>query len=204
MNVRLRYSTVFTAGIFYDDQMRMNNYQVKLHLTTNSEEGDDHNIALDRIKYFLHNQLNSTVFINSADTAQCRSFTSAGIKITTLPEEPLDQVVGIMLYCKLNAILENRMIIDEIEICSELGENIVYLHNSEDAQGPFADTGWWLESDSVHCDLAFFGNEKTVALHHIGAGWRDLGLQWDESVIININNNDNKVVFADFAKDETK
>lgn len=203
MNVRLRYSTVFTAGIFYADQMRMNNYQVKLHLVTNSEEGDDHNIALDRIKYFLHNQLNSTVFINSAESDQCRAFASAGIKITTLPEEPLDQVIGIMLYCKLNAVLEDRMIIDEIEICSELGENIVYLHNAQDAQGPFANTGWWNEPDSSHCDLTLFDNEKTVPLHHVGASWRDVGLNWDESVIIDINN-DNKVVFADFAKDETK
>jgi len=203
MNVRLRYSTVFTAGIFYDDQMRMNNYQVKLHLVTNSEEGDDHNIALDRIKYFLHNQLNSTVFINSAESNQCRAFAAAGIKMTTLPEDPLDQVIGIMLYCKLNAILEDRMIIDEIEICSELGENIVYLHNNQDAQGPFADAGWWQEPDAVHCDLTLFDNEKTVALHHIGAGWRELGLNWDESIIINVND-DNKVVFADFAKDETK
>jgi hypothetical protein len=203
MNVRLRYSTVFTAGIFYADQMRMNNYQVKLHLTTNSEEGDDHNIALDRIKYLIHNQLNSTVFINSAEAEQCRLFASAGINVTTLPEDPLDQVIGIMLYCKLNAILESRMIVNDVEICSELGENIVYLHNDQDAQGPFADAGWWSESDAVHCDLTLFDNEKTVALHHIGAGWRDLGLNWDESVIININN-DNKVVFADFAKDETK
>jgi hypothetical protein len=203
MNVRLRYSTVFTAGIFYDGQMRMNNYQVKLHLVTNSEEGDDHNIALDRIKYFLHNQLNSTVFINSAEAEQCRAFASAGINLTTLPEDPLDQVIGIMLYCKLNAMLEDRMIITEIEICSELGENIVYLHNDQDAQGPFADVGWWQEPDAVHCDLTLFDNEKTVALHHVGASWRDLGLNWDESIIINVNN-DNKVVFADFAKDETK
>jgi len=162
MNVRLRYSTVFTAGIFYDGQMRMNNYQVKLHLTTNSEEGEDHNIALDRIKYFLHNQLNSTVFINSANLDQCRVLAAAGINITTLPEDPLDQVIGIMLYCKLNAILESRMIINEIEICSELGENIVYLHNDQDAQGPFADTGWWQEPEAVHCDLTLGDNEKTV------------------------------------------
>jgi hypothetical protein len=181
----------------------MNNYQVKLHLVTNSEEGDDHNIALDRIKYFLHNQLNSTVFINSAETDQCRAFSATGIKVTTLPEDPLDQVIGIMLYCKLNAILENRMIIEEIEICSELGENIVYLHNNQDAQGPFADAGWWTEPDVVHCDLTLVNNEKTVALHHVGAGWRELGLNWDESIIINVND-DNKVVFADFAKDETK
>jgi hypothetical protein len=203
MNVRLRYSTVFTAGIFYADQMRMNNYQVKLHIITNSEEADDHNIALDRIKYFLHNQINNTVFINSAEADRCRAFASAGIKITTLPEEPLDQVIGIMLYCKLNAILEDRMIIDEIEICSELGENIVYLHNEQDAQGPFADAGWWTDPDIVNCDLTLVETEKTVSLNHVRAGWRELGLDWNNSVIINVND-DNKVVFADFAKDETK
>jgi hypothetical protein len=195
---------VFTAGIFYAGQMRMNNYQVKLHLITNSDEGDDHNIALDRIKYFLHNQLNSTVFINGAESDQCKAFASSGLKITTLPEEPLDQVIGIMLYCKLNAILEDRMIIDEVEICSELGENIIYLHGEEDAQGPFAESGWWRDSDSVHCDLTLLGHEKIVALHHLGSGWRDLGLDWETELIINVNPDDNKVVFADFARDETK
>ena len=48
-----------------------------------------------------------------------------------------------------------------------------------------------------------FDNEKIVALHHTGAGWRDLGLHWEDPVEINIDT-DNKVVFADFAKDETK
>jgi hypothetical protein len=168
-----------------------------------SAEVDDHNIALDRIKFFIHNQLAHSVFINSADVDRCQRLISAGIKITNLPEEPVDQIIGIMLYCKLNAILENRMIIDEIEICSELGENIVYLHNDQDAQGPFAEQGWWSESDFVHCDLSLLDTDKTVALHHIGDSWRELGLNWNDSVIININN-DNKVVFADFAKDETK
>jgi hypothetical protein len=143
------------------------------------------------------------VFINSAEADQCRAFAAAGINVTTLPEDPLDQVIGIMLYCKLNSVLEDRMIIDEIEICSELGENIAYLHNSQDAQGPFADTGWWHEPDAVHCDSTIVENEKTVALHHIGAGWRELGLNWDQSITISVND-DNKVVFADFAKDETK
>lgn len=203
MNVRLRYSTVFTAGIFYADQMRMNNYQVKLHLTTNSTDGDDHNVALDRIKYFIHHQLNSTVFINSELDDQCKAFANAGINLTTLPEEPLDQVIGIMLYCKLNAMLENKMIVDEIEICSELGENIVYLHNDQEPVGPFAESGWWQDSDSIHCDLGLFDHDKVFSLHH-NSNWRDLGLNWEnDSVIININD-DNKVVFADFAKDETK
>jgi hypothetical protein len=203
MNVRLRYTTKITAGVFFADQLYMNNYQVNLNMITASEDGDDHNVALDRIKYFLHNQLKNTIFINSENTKQCRALADAGLKITTLPEEPIDQVIGIMLYCKLNAILENRLIIVEVEISSELGDNIMYFHDEEEAQGPFESIGWWKESDAVHCDLTLFNNEKIVALHRIGAGWRDLGLHWEDEIDFNVGD-DNKVVFADFAKDETK
>jgi hypothetical protein len=34
-----------------------------------------------------------------------------GINVTTLPEEPVDQIIGMMLYYKLNAIMEGRMIV---------------------------------------------------------------------------------------------
>jgi len=203
MNVRLRYNTKITAGVFFADQLYMNNYQINLSMITASEDSDDHNVALDRIKYFLHSQLKNTIFINRENNQQCQALANAGLKITTLPEEPIDQVIGIMLYCKLNAILEDRLIIAEVEISSELGDNIVYFHCEEEAQGPFESVGWWKESDAVHCDLKLFDNEKIVALHRIGAGWRDLGLHWEDSEIIDIND-DNKVVFADFAKDETK
>ena len=203
MNVRLRYATKFTAGIFFADQLHMNNYQINLNMITASEEADDHNVALDRIKYFIGNQLKNTIFINSANSEQCQALANAGLKITTLPEEPIDQVIGIMLYCKLNAILEDRLIVVEVEVSSELGDNIVYFHDEEEAQGPFEIMGWWKESDAVHCDFKLFDNEKIVALHHNGAAWRDLGLHWEDPVEIDIDT-DNKVVFADFAKDETK
>ncbi|CAB4137663.1 hypothetical protein UFOVP328_49 [uncultured Caudovirales phage] len=204
MNVRLRYTTKFTAGIFFSDRLMMNNYQVSLNMITASEDSDDHNVALDRIKYFIENQLKHTIFINSKNFNQCRALADAGLKITTLPEEPIDQVIGIMLYCKLNAILEDRLIVVEVEVSSELGDNIVYFHDEEEAQGPFETVGWWKESDTVHCDFKLFDSEKVVALNHIGAGWNELGLHWEDSIKLNIDIEDNKVVFADFAKDETK
>jgi hypothetical protein len=203
MNVRLKYATTFTAGVFYADQLRMNNYQVKLKLITDSESGDDHNIALERIRYFIQNQLTSTIFINSQHVEQCKALANAGLKITTLPEEPIDQVIGIMLYSKLNAIVEDRMIVFEVETSSDLGDNIIYLHDEEEAQGPFADYGWWKESDAVHCDLSLFDSNKVIALNHLGAVWKDVGLNWSQTDIPTVDDN-NIVVFADFTKDETK
>lgn len=201
MNVRLQYTTVFTAGIFYSGQLRMNNYQVRLSLITLAPDGEDHNTALERIKFFIHNQLASSVFINAADQEQCQRLISAGVRITNLPEDPIDQIVGIMLYCKLNAIMDDRMAVVEIEIASDLGDNIVYLHCDDEAQGPLADAGWWNNNDTAHCDLTNL-ESKVVDIQQIMA-WKDLNLAWENDTVNN-NDQDNKVLFADFTRDETR
>jgi hypothetical protein len=201
MNVRLQYNTIFTAGIFYGGQLRMNNYQVRLSLITIAPDGEDHNVALERIKFFIHNQLASSVLINGADHEQCQRLISAGVRITNLPEDPIDQIVGIMLYCKLNAIIEDRMAVHEIEIASELGDHIVYFHCDDEAQGPLVDAGWWNNSDTSHCDLTNL-ESKTVDIQQI-MSWKDLNLDW-EADQVDIVSQDNKVLFADFARDETR
>lgn len=203
MNVRLQYPTTFTAGIFYAGEMRMNNYRVNLHLITGEANGDDHNIALDRVKYFLHNQITSSVFINRENMSSCRALASAGVRITTVPEEPVDQVIGIMLYCKLNAIMEQRMIITEIELASELGDSIVYLHNDLENLGPVEISGWWHDPEPTHVDLAVIDIDNVLPLTH-NSSWKDLELAWDKVIVERTDDFDNKVVFADFSKDDTR
>jgi hypothetical protein len=203
MNVRLQYPTTFTAGIFYAGELRMNNYRVNLHLITGEVTGDEHNIALDRIKYFLHNQINSSVFVNRENLSSCQSLTAAGIRVTPIPEEPVDQVIGIMLYCKLNAIMEQRMIITEIELSSELGDSIVYLHNDLENMGPIEDAGWWHDPEPTHVDSAVVDIDNVVPLNY-NTSWKELGLAWDNIVVVRPDDTDNKVVFADFSKDDTR
>jgi hypothetical protein len=201
MNVRLSYNTGFTAGIFYDGQLRMNNYRIKLNIVTISHDGEDHNVALDRIKFFIHNQLAHSVFINSANTEQCQRLVEAGVRITNLPEEPIDQIIGIMLYCKLNALVEDRFVAHEIEIASELGDYITYFHNDEENLGPLEDAGWWNESDTAHCDLKNL-DSKIVDIQKI-VSWKDLNLAWEQDQPTDIDI-DNTVLFADFSRDDTR
>jgi hypothetical protein len=204
MNVRLQYPTTFTAGIFYAGELRMNNYRVNLHLTTGNAVGDEHNVALDRVKYFLHSQITSSVFINRENLFGCQALTAAGIRITTVPEEPVDQVVGIMLYCKLNAIMEQRMSITEIELASELGDSIVYMHNNLENLGPIEDLGWWHDPEPTHVDSAVIDVDNVVPMNY-NSSWKELGLAWDTEVVVSQPDEaDNKVVFADFSKDDSR
>ena len=106
-----------------------------------------------------------------------------------------------MLYCKLNAIMEDVMAVHEIEISSDLGDNIVYLHCDDEAQGPLADAGWWNNSDTAHCDLTNI-ESKVVDIQQI-MSWKDLNLSWEE-VELPSDGQDNTVLFADFSRDETR
>ena len=202
MNVRLRHDMHFAAGVYYGNEMRMNHYSVRLWMTTNSHEPTDHNIAFERIKHFVYNELDSTIFINLEHTEQCQRYVDAGLKVTTMPGEPVDQLIGLMLYYKLNAIVEQRMIIDETELSSVMGENMTYLHSENENTDLVTRPDWWQSADLIHCDSTLINSEKVLTIHQLSA-WRELELAWN--VVENISDTGNTVVFADFKKsDDTK
>jgi len=208
MNVRIQYPLNFTAGIYFNDQMQMNNYVAKIYMLTNTPDSEANNIAFDRMKYFVYNELDSSIFINSAHEEQCKRYIDAGIKITTFPGDPVDQLVGIMLSIKLGAIMENRIIIGEVEISSQIGEGIIYIHSDNENIENIEEPAWWSTPDLTHCETDLMDNDKIVTMYH-GSVWRDLDLQWpDTEDIVDKPNKEefgNTVVFADFKKlDETE
>jgi hypothetical protein len=198
MNVRIRHNMTFTAGIFYGDEMRMNHYTLTLHMITNSTNAVSHNIAFERIKYFIYSQIDSTIFINQSLDDQCKKYLDAGLSITTMPGEPVDQLIGLMLYYKLNAIMENRIIIDDAEISSMLGENMIYLHSDNENTDIPVMPDWWDTADIVHSDYVSIDADKVLTMHP-NKIWRDLELDWTDTEPVNTTGN--VVVFADFNPD---
>ena len=130
MNVRLEYSMTWTAAIWFDSRLQMNNYTVELGIITNSSLQQDHSVSLARLNHFVYHELANTTFIHHDNTAQMQALTQAGIKITPLPEDPIDQIIGIALYSKMNAILQDKMIVTSVKIQSDLGDNVCYLQKA--------------------------------------------------------------------------
>jgi hypothetical protein len=207
MNVRIQYPLSFTAGIYYRDQMQMNNYVAKVYMMTNTPDGVANNVAFDRMKHFVYNELDSSIFISSEQEEQCKKYIDAGIKITTFPGDPVDQLVGIMLYTKLGAIMENRIIVGEVEVSSQLGEGIIYIHGDNENIENIDEPAWWGTPDLIHCEGDLLDTDKIVTMYH-GSVWRDLDLQWPDIEDVTEEPEEesgNTVVFADFKKlDETK
>lgn len=198
MNVRLKYELPFTAGIYHNGGFCMNNYNFKVLMVTTTTDAEDQTIAFDRLKYFVYNCIESTIFIDASNTEQCNKFIQAGLNITTLPGAPVDQLIGIMLYHKLNAVMENRMVVYETELSSAVGEYMTYLHSDLEDLTDLEQPAWWNIPDLTHSDVKQEDLENVVAIPQATA-WRDLDLAWlDESAD---SDTGNVVVFANFKPD---
>lgn len=201
MNVRIQYNIPFIAGVWWNDTLCMNNYLMRLSMITNCSDPESHNIAFERMKYFVYSKLCNSVMINQGHVEQCQSLVAAGVKITTMPAEPVDQIVGLVLHSKINAVMEDRLILVESEISSELGDNMIYFHSEDETSAQEFGAGWWQESDPTHYDAIIVHQDKVVPIHGPSV-WRELNLSWPEPDAETPK--DNTVVFAEFVKNETE
>ena len=193
MNVRLKYSLNFVAGTWFEQELLMCNYTVKLDLLTQSMDPADQNTAIERVRWFIENQLHSAVLVNQADSERAEVFYDVGFNVITLPEEPVDQVLGIVLHSKLNAIMEGRISVTTITISSDTG-GIEYVHSDNEVTDLLGESGWWFEPTPLCHDLDIEDQDPETE-------WKDIDLAWNnEQVIKDLNT----AIFVNITPDETK
>lgn len=200
MNVQLEYNTGFLAGVYWEGRVLLNRYTISLGLLTASTVDSDHNIALDRIRYLIEEVFYNCVFVGTDRTAS-KKLEAAGIRVVMTPELPVDQIIGIILYSKLSAVMEGRMIISQIKISSDLGDNIVYVHNNFENTSLFDQTGWW--ADPTPNVSAFIKNPGKVVELTPTETWENLELGWEDT---EPEDNSKKVdaTIVAFKKNDTK
>lgn len=176
MNVRLSKRFDFLSNAWWTDQLVCNKYSVTVSMVTMTADQDEHNVSVARIERFMKDVIGNSILIRSDDTKQIERLNTAGIKTVELPEEPYDQTVAIMLYCKLNAICAGKMVITGVDLESEAGQDVNYMIDDDDGLGPFADEGWWNDEEPT----AKSNKKKGKVVHMDGKlSWDDFGLQWD-------------------------
>jgi hypothetical protein len=199
MNVRIAQSLSINAGAWYNDTLEMNTYFIKLWMMTQSSSEQEQNIAFRRMKHFIYYELDSTVFIDLAEKEKYTELAQAGLNMTPLPGSASDQMIGIMLFHKLNAIMEGRITVVEVEISA--GDGVVYLHGENETSDDLDQPDWWSLADLAHSDLVH-NTENIVNLRPVTT-WRDLELAWPETDTP--TDPGNTIVFADFkASNDTK
>ena len=199
MDIRLNLDLNFTAGLWHEGQFYMNNYLVNLNIVTNTIEAEDAQVAVERMRWFSYNVLNNSFFVKADEVERQQQLWANGMNVLVLPEVPTDQVIGMMLYTKLNAIADDKIIITDIQITSGLSDGMRYIFAEDDDYRLYSDENWWNDPEIIWFDKNIFkatedGTVKMQPMVH----WKDVDLQWKDEQV----EGDGNVVVGNFKKDD--
>jgi len=195
MYARISRAFQFQSGIYFENSLLLNVYDLNLEMEVNSESIYEQNIALERIKYFVSHCLESCIFVNSSNKSVIDSYIKANLKVSTLPDEPYDQVVAAILLSKFNVITEKKLEITQIQIASKLSDDVIfYVDSNEIADFINVPNSWWLSNNTSIINLSKNSSkrEKIVELKKEPTDWNSLGLSYQ---LPENNENGNAIVF---------
>lgn len=183
MNARIFKEFSFFSAIHADNNFSINSYDIGLDIDVNTEDIKEQNIAMERIKFTL-SKIEDCVFVNEHEKAAIDNYLKAGIKVCTLPEDPYDQIVAVVLLRKLNAVAEHRLIVTDISIQSLICDDIKFFVSIEETSEFSSNiNSWWNENNMNIADFNKKNTkkEKVVSLKKEFFDWADLDLAWKEN-----------------------
>lgn len=185
MTTRIQREFTFQAGVYYEGRFMMNIYDFSLCMSVSTDSIREQNIAMDRISYYLIECLENGIFVQDTEKKVIEKYISAGFNVCTLPAEPYDQIITVMLLIKLNAITDGRFEITDISLGSKLSEGVSHIYDTESSLGPFSIEGWWNSSLATISDSVKQNKkDKIVQLFKSATpDWAEAGLAWKEKDI---------------------
>lgn len=207
MNVKLSYTLDFSAIVSNHDRLLPNRYTMEVNIITATENNNYQNIAFQRILFFVREIFEDSIFINAENPILSKIADVFGSNhLVLLPDDPDEQIIGIMLFHKFSAITEGNFEIESVIIGSELTDNLMYTVDDFSDFPQYSlitderPIPWWNRSDISTADINQISEEIT---------WEDIDLNWDrieesESIDSNIENELEIIVDCEEQKSNSK
>ena len=173
---KIQRQAAFLAATVFKDQITFNSYSVTLYIDIITDKHTDQIIAMERLDYMFYEQFNNCFFIGEKCVLTDK-LAELNCRICVLPEEPYDQLVSLMLYVKLNSILDGKFYISDLSLEGSANSEISYLVDEETNIGPFNKPGWYTKNSATITTLP---KSKIVEISKIiDQEWADIGLGWE-------------------------
>lgn len=182
MNARIFKEFSFYSAIHANETFSINSYTIGLEIDVNTEDIKEQNIAMERIKFTL-SRIEDCVFVNENEKTAIDNYIKAGIKVCTLPDDPYDQIIAVVLLRKLNAVAEDRLVITDISIQSLVCDDIKFYVAIEETTDFSSKSNVWYNENNV--SIADFHKkinkkEKVVSIKKENFDWNSVGLVWED------------------------
>lgn len=177
MTAHIEKQYFFNAAIHFENNFMINNYELTLYMAVETDCIREQHVGIDRLNYMIYNQFEDSIFIAKEHEECIENYERAGLHVLIIPEEPYDQIVGMIILQKLNAVLDGKIKITDISFGSKVNHGIKFCVPSEHSEEVFSGKHWWNNgSTSIRDDHK---KEKIVNLFN-DDDWAKLELSWKE------------------------
>lgn len=142
MNIEMSWN-VNTYGLLYiGNSLSSNEYSINVRVITNTESTHEQLIAYSRQKFFLTAILENSIFLDYSIENHHFLTDNLDQNFVYLPGPCSDFNICVALFHKLTAISDNKLIVDQIELASSVGDNIFYTFDSSMIVPLFNSASW--------------------------------------------------------------
>lgn len=139
----IRKDIGFFAGVHFENQFVINLYECDLRMVVHTSDTREQAIAQERLVYFVSNHLQNSLIISKNEVDLIKKYEATGMRLCVIPEEPYDQVLGLLLINKFNAIMEGRIEVTDLVFGSRLSDYVKFELSQEDAEALFSQRSWY-------------------------------------------------------------
>lgn len=159
------WRTNFQCMVLVSDILIINEVNISVGFLPLSENHMLNELAIEKLDYFFSTVLdNSIVLLKDENFKKTSEMFSNNILLS--PDNPGDQCLGALLFCKACAIVNGDILIDYITISSNLGRNIEFTITMDSLEIPeflppkeewwdnkeIKEDPWWLRHDTSSYD----------------------------------------------------
>jgi len=169
----ISWKTNFTNTMYLQNKLWPNDVAINIHMLPITNGPTSQHVTFQKIKYVFGKSLQNSIFIESDDNLY-QSFSVFENEVIDFFDTPVDQIVGVTLLAKLDAIGGESMKVDAIEIESWQGENLRFVITTDSPEWKLLQNckikdPWW------HDPAPRFSNFDTEPLT-----WDDIGFKIKE------------------------
>jgi len=171
----ISWSTRFTNTILINNKLWPNDYDVKITFTPQTNDMQMQNFVYDKYKCIFNKFLQNSIFIENNQELFDRMDVFKN-DVVDFVSAPYDQMSGVTIMRKLNAVGGNFLRVISCEIESWQGENLRYTITEDSPEWEILDdlqkeieNPWWLSDQPVMSSFL----EKQLTWEEIGFTIKD-------------------------------
>ena len=158
------WSTGFKSIIVVDGELFNNDYTIKLHITPITTDLQEQGDYFERLKMLFESVLANTITAHLDEKLYDILEKNTNNRFIQLPRQPYDQLMAAVCFTKANAVMQGKIIINELELSSYQGDGITYRIVKEGPEIELLDVDnwfptkynkfdpWWLRPDTATYD----------------------------------------------------